>query len=50
MDKIAHFRTNFCLPFDFWTKVQKYPQHFRVVKSEDDLEYLELFLGILLGL
>ncbi|KAF8388693.1 hypothetical protein HHK36_025373 [Tetracentron sinense] len=43
VDKIAHFRRDFGLPHDFRTRwAHKYPQHFRVVKSEDDLEYLEL--------
>lgn len=43
LDKIAHFRRDFGLPYDFRTSwVRKYPQHFRVVKSEDELEYLEL--------
>ncbi|CAL5328578.1 hypothetical protein CsSME_00008702 [Camellia sinensis var. sinensis] len=43
LDKIAHFRRDFGLPFDFrknW--VYKYPEHFRVVKNEDDIEFLEL--------
>uniref|UniRef100_A0A5B7BBD0 PORR domain-containing protein n=1 Tax=Davidia involucrata TaxID=16924 RepID=A0A5B7BBD0_DAVIN len=43
LDKIAHFRRDFGLPIDFRTNwVHKYPQHFRVVKSEDEIEYLEL--------
>ncbi|XP_042492014.1 protein WHAT'S THIS FACTOR 1 homolog, chloroplastic [Macadamia integrifolia] len=43
MDKIAHFRRDFGLPYDFQTRwAYKYPQYFRVVKSEDDVEYLEL--------
>ncbi|XP_043712080.1 protein WHAT'S THIS FACTOR 1 homolog, chloroplastic-like [Telopea speciosissima] len=43
MDKIAHFRRDFGLPYDFRTRwAYKYPQCFRVVKSEDDVEYLEL--------
>ncbi|CAH2057547.1 unnamed protein product [Thlaspi arvense] len=39
LDKIAHFRRDFGLPFDFrkdW--VHRYRQHFRVVKNEDDVE------------
>ncbi|OVA11414.1 Plant organelle RNA recognition domain [Macleaya cordata] len=43
IDKIAHFRREFGLPYDFRTNwVRKYPEHFRVVKTEDDVEYLEL--------
>ncbi|XP_019055371.1 PREDICTED: protein ROOT PRIMORDIUM DEFECTIVE 1 isoform X2 [Nelumbo nucifera] len=43
VDKIAHFRRDFGLPYDFRTRwIYKYPEHFRVVKSEDDIEYLEL--------
>ncbi|KAJ7958433.1 protein ROOT PRIMORDIUM DEFECTIVE 1 [Quillaja saponaria] len=43
LDKIAHFRPDFGLPIDFRVNwVHKYPQHFRVVKSEDEVEYLEL--------
>ncbi|XP_057964460.1 protein WHAT'S THIS FACTOR 1 homolog, chloroplastic-like [Malania oleifera] len=43
LDKIAHFRRDFALPLDFRTTwVHEYPQHFRVMKSEDDVEYLEL--------
>ena len=43
LDKIAHFRRDFGLPYDFRTSwVKKYPQHFRVVESEDEIEYLEL--------
>ncbi|XP_043712141.1 protein WHAT'S THIS FACTOR 1 homolog, chloroplastic-like [Telopea speciosissima] len=43
MDKIAHFRRDFGLPYDLRTRwAYKYPQCFRVVKSEDDVEYLEL--------
>ncbi|XP_059628022.1 protein WHAT'S THIS FACTOR 1, chloroplastic [Cornus florida] len=43
LDKIAHFRRDFGLPIDFRTNwVHKYPQHFRLVKSEDDIKYLEL--------
>ncbi|KAK9273978.1 hypothetical protein L1049_018792 [Liquidambar formosana] len=42
-DKIDHFRRDLGLPLDFRTSwVHNYPQHFRVVKSEDDQEYLEL--------
>ncbi|XAR72537.1 hypothetical protein NMG60_11019213 [Bertholletia excelsa] len=43
LDKIAHFRRDFGLPFDFrkdW--VHRYRQHFRVVKNEDDVDFLEL--------
>ncbi|KAK4274524.1 hypothetical protein QN277_017730 [Acacia crassicarpa] len=43
LDKIAHFRRDIGLPLDFrinW--VHKYPQHFRVVKSVDETEFLEL--------
>ncbi|KAH7860599.1 hypothetical protein Vadar_015358 [Vaccinium darrowii] len=46
-DKIAHFRRDFGLPLDFrkdW--VYSYPEHFRVVKNEDEggtgPEFLEL--------
>lgn len=43
LDKIAHFRRDFGLPLDFRTSwVHKYPQHFRVVKSVDEVEFLEL--------
>lgn len=43
LDKIAHFRRDFGLPSDFRTTwLRRYPQHFRVVISEDDVEYLEL--------
>ncbi|KAF3439509.1 hypothetical protein FNV43_RR17787 [Rhamnella rubrinervis] len=44
LDKIAHFRRDFGLPVDFRTSwVHKYPQHFKVVKNEDnDVEYLKL--------
>lgn len=43
VEKIAHFRRDFGLPFDFRTKwVNDYPELFRVVKSEDEIEYLEL--------
>ncbi|KAI8570021.1 hypothetical protein RHMOL_Rhmol01G0000900 [Rhododendron molle] len=43
LDKIAHFRRDFGLPIDFrknW--IYRYPEHFRVVKNEDDIEFLEL--------
>lgn len=43
VDKIAHFRRDFGLPYDFrknW--VYKYPELFRVVKPKNDVEYLEL--------
>lgn len=43
LDKIAHFRRDFGLPVDFrvdW--VHKYPQHFKLVKKVDGLQYLEL--------
>lgn len=43
VEKIAHFRRDFGLPLDFrvhW--VHKYPQFFKVVKSIDGVEYLEL--------
>ncbi|XP_010420985.1 PREDICTED: protein ROOT PRIMORDIUM DEFECTIVE 1-like [Camelina sativa] len=42
LDKIVHFRRDFGLPLDFrinW--VNKFPQHFKVVKLGDE-EYLEL--------
>lgn len=43
LDKIVHFRRDFGLPLDFRTHwVHRFPQHFRVVKSGDDAEYLEL--------
>ncbi|KAK4281982.1 hypothetical protein QN277_013418 [Acacia crassicarpa] len=43
LDKIAHFRRDLGLPLDFRTNwVHKYPQHFRVVKSVDEIEFLEL--------
>lgn len=43
LDKIAHFRRDFGLPNDFRTSwVRKYPQYFRVVMSNDEIEYLEL--------
>ncbi|PIA27589.1 hypothetical protein AQUCO_07600038v1 [Aquilegia coerulea] len=43
IDKIAHFRRDFGLPYDFRTNwAHKYPENFRVVKPRDDVEYLEL--------
>ncbi|KAJ1378108.1 Plant organelle RNA recognition domain [Sesbania bispinosa] len=43
LDKIAHFRRDFGLPLDFRTHwVHQYPQQFRVVKTLDDFEFLEL--------
>ena len=43
LDKVAHFRRDFGLPMDFRTNwVHKYPQHFRVIKSADEAEFLEL--------
>ncbi|KAF7817335.1 protein ROOT PRIMORDIUM DEFECTIVE 1 [Senna tora] len=43
LDKIAHFRRDFGLTLDFRANwVHKYPQHFRVVKSGDEVEFLEL--------
>ncbi|PSR91879.1 Protein ROOT PRIMORDIUM DEFECTIVE like [Actinidia chinensis var. chinensis] len=43
LDKIAHFRRDFGLPIDFRKKwVFRYPEHFRVVKNEDGIEFLEL--------
>ncbi|KAM7508732.1 hypothetical protein LguiA_019185 [Lonicera macranthoides] len=43
LDKIAHFRRDLGLPFDFRTNwVYKYPKNFKVVKTEDDVEYLKL--------
>ncbi|KAL6953610.1 hypothetical protein U1Q18_006388 [Sarracenia purpurea var. burkii] len=43
LDKIAHFRRDFGLPIDFRKKwVFKYPEHFRVVTNEDNIEFLEL--------
>ncbi|XP_027356159.1 protein WHAT'S THIS FACTOR 1, chloroplastic [Abrus precatorius] len=43
LEKIAHFRRDFGLPLDFRTRwVFNYPQHFRVVKSFDGVEFLEL--------
>ncbi|XP_052178380.1 protein WHAT'S THIS FACTOR 1 homolog, chloroplastic-like [Diospyros lotus] len=43
LDKLAHFRRDFGFPIHFrrnW--IYRYPQHFRVVKNEDDIEFLEL--------
>ncbi|XP_074326802.1 protein WHAT'S THIS FACTOR 1 homolog, chloroplastic-like [Apium graveolens] len=43
LEKIAHFRRDLGLPYDFrknW--VFKYPENFRVVKDEDEVEFLEL--------
>ncbi|KAI6683558.1 hypothetical protein NL676_029471 [Syzygium grande] len=43
LDKIAHFRREFGLPVDFRSKwVHEYPQHFKVVKSPDEVDYLKL--------
>ncbi|KAI6683556.1 hypothetical protein NL676_029469 [Syzygium grande] len=43
LDKIAHFRRECGLPADFRSKwVHEYPQHFKVVKSPDEVDYLEL--------
>ncbi|TQE12914.1 hypothetical protein C1H46_001560 [Malus baccata] len=43
LDKIVHFRRDFALPVDFRTNwVHKYPQHFKVVKDNEDVEHLEL--------
>ncbi|KAD5317763.1 hypothetical protein R6Q59_033085 [Mikania micrantha] len=43
LDKIAHFRRDLGLPYDFrkhW--VHKYSDCFRVIKDEDDVEFLKL--------
>jgi len=43
LEKIAHFRRDFGLSWDFrvdW--VHNYPQHFKVVKTLDGIEFLEL--------
>ncbi|KAI3694815.1 hypothetical protein L1987_77796 [Smallanthus sonchifolius] len=43
LDKIAHFRRDLGLPYDFrknW--VHKYPDCFKVFKNEDDVEFLKL--------
>ncbi|CAJ1972189.1 unnamed protein product [Sphenostylis stenocarpa] len=43
LEKIAHFRRDFGLSLDFRVNwVHKYPQHFKVVKAFDGIEYLEL--------
>ncbi|KAL6133746.1 hypothetical protein ACLB2K_065980 [Fragaria x ananassa] len=43
VDKIAHYRRDFALPNDFRTTwVHKYPQYFRLVRDNEDIEYLEL--------
>ncbi|KAK7351324.1 hypothetical protein VNO77_10687 [Canavalia gladiata] len=43
LEKIAHFRRDFGLPLDFRSRwVHSYPQHFRVVKEFDGVEFLEL--------
>lgn len=43
LDKIAHFRRDLGLPFDFRTHwVHNYPKQFRVVQEEEDAEFLEL--------
>ncbi|CAN8252522.1 unnamed protein product [Cochlearia groenlandica] len=43
LDKIAHFRRDFGLPLDFRIKwVHKFPHHFKVAKTEDGEEFLEL--------
>ncbi|KAG6591502.1 Protein WHAT'S THIS FACTOR 1-like, chloroplastic, partial [Cucurbita argyrosperma subsp. sororia] len=43
VDKIAHFRRDFGLPIDFRAKwVNDYPELFKLVKCEDEREYLEL--------
>ncbi|KAE9603674.1 hypothetical protein Lal_00001836 [Lupinus albus] len=43
LEKIAHFRRDFGLPMDFRTNwVHNYPHNFRVVKSLDEVEFLEL--------
>ncbi|MQM11672.1 hypothetical protein Taro_044580, partial [Colocasia esculenta] len=42
IDKIAHFRRDLGIPYDFRSRwIHKYPEHFRVIKL-DDIEYLEL--------
>ncbi|KAH7655375.1 Plant organelle RNA recognition domain-containing protein [Dioscorea alata] len=42
VDKIAHFRRDLGLPYDFRIKwIHMFPEHFRVIKI-DDVEYLEL--------
>ncbi|CAI9097057.1 OLC1v1033354C1 [Oldenlandia corymbosa var. corymbosa] len=46
LEKVAHFRRDLGLPFDFRTKwVHEYPKHFKVVRPFlplDEREYLEL--------
>lgn len=43
IDKIAHYRRDFALPIDFRTSwVHKYPQHFRLLRDNEEIEYLEL--------
>uniref|UniRef100_A0A1D1ZI60 Protein fyv10 n=1 Tax=Anthurium amnicola TaxID=1678845 RepID=A0A1D1ZI60_9ARAE len=42
VDKIAHFRRDLGLPYDFRSRwIHKYPEYFRAIKL-DDIEYLEL--------
>lgn len=43
LDKIVHFRRDFGLPVDFRAKwVHQFPEHFKMVKSSDGIEHLEL--------
>lgn len=43
LDKIAHFMREFGLPADLRSKwVREYLRHFKVVKSSDEVDYLEL--------
>ncbi|GJW01576.1 protein root primordium defective 1 [Tanacetum coccineum] len=43
LDKIAHFRRDLGLPYDFRTIwVHNYPNIFRVTKNEDEVEFLKL--------
>ncbi|KAL3748947.1 hypothetical protein ACJRO7_010093 [Eucalyptus globulus] len=43
LDKIAHFKREFGLPANFRSKwVHEYPQHFKVVKSPNEVNYLKL--------
>ncbi|KAL3748923.1 hypothetical protein ACJRO7_010069 [Eucalyptus globulus] len=43
LDKISHSRREFGLPADFRSMwVHEYPQHFKVVKSLDEVDYLKL--------
>ncbi|XP_024988306.1 protein WHAT'S THIS FACTOR 1 homolog [Cynara cardunculus var. scolymus] len=43
LDKIAHFRRDLGLPYDFRKQlVHKYPDIFQVLKNEDDVEFLKL--------